>query len=168
MFEHIRSQQEIKNSFEKRLEKTAKQWTMISNLCSIPGISHIRACIITAIVCSPQRFLNKHKFWAYSMLVRHIEESDGKIYGRKKIRGRAELKAVFMGAATSVLMNTSGLRRYYDELRAKSASDCDAKKAVARRIAAIALTIMKSGCQYDDKHEEKRKRLEKVATLRSS
>ena len=62
------------------------------------------------------------------MLVCHIEESDGKVYGRKKIRGRAELKSVFMGAATSVLLHTSGLRRYYDELRVKGTCDRNAKK----------------------------------------
>ncbi|MBK8201533.1 MAG: transposase [Bdellovibrionales bacterium] len=51
---------------------------------TIPGISIIRANIIAAIVCQPARFENKHKFWGYCMLVRHIQISGGKIYGNKR------------------------------------------------------------------------------------
>ena len=63
MFEQIRSLQEIKNSYEEKLELMAKKWPKIKNLCAIPGISHIRATMIMAIVCSGERFSNKHKFW---------------------------------------------------------------------------------------------------------
>jgi transposase len=166
IFENIRHQQSIKDAYEKRFEKLASQWPMIRSLCSIPGISHIRASIITAIICSPHRFQNKHKLWSYSKLVRHTEESDGKIYGNKKAKGRSELKAVFMGAATSVLLHKSSLRGYYDQLRSKGLNDRQAKKAVARRIAAIALMTMKTGNEYDDKHNEKRNRQESNKLLK--
>lgn len=160
MFNQIQAQQKAKDSYEERFERIAKQWPVIRKLSTIPGISTIRGSIIAATVCSPHRFSTKHKFWAYSMLVRYFDESDGRIYGARKIHGRVQLKTVFMGAATAVLKGSSGLRRYYDRLRSQGCCDRDAKKAVARRIAAIALMIMKTGGKYDDLHEDKRRRQE--------
>ncbi|MBK8202462.1 MAG: transposase [Bdellovibrionales bacterium] len=50
---------------------------------TIPGISIIRANIIAAIVCQPARFENKHKFWGYCMLVRHIQSQAEKSMGTR-------------------------------------------------------------------------------------
>jgi transposase len=164
LFAQIRVQQEIKDSYEKKFSDLAKQWPVIRRLGSIPGISDIRGAIITAIICSPARFPNKHKLWAYAKLVRYIDVSDGRIYGSRETAGRRELKAVFMGAATAVLAGSSGLRRYYDRLRTKGTCHNDAKKAVARRVAAISLMIMKTGKTYDDHHEDRRMRAQLATT----
>ena len=94
--------------------------------------------------------------------MRYIDVSDGRIYSSRQPRGRVELKGVFMGAATSILIGDSGLRRYYDRLRTKGVCHNDAKRAVARRVAAIALMVMKTGKKYDDHHEDKRSRLERI------
>jgi transposase len=118
-------------------------------------ISNIRGSIIAAIICSPERFANKHKLWAYAKLVRYIDVSDGRIYRSRETAGRTELKSTFMGAATAVLQGSSGLKRYYDRLRSKGVAHREAKKAVARRIAAIALMIMKTNKAYDDHHDER-------------
>jgi hypothetical protein len=116
MFEQIRSLKAIKDSYEDKLEAIAKKWPKIKSLCEIPEISHIRATMIMAIVCSGERFPDKHKFWAYCCLVRHGEFSDGKLYGNRKPKGSLDLKSVFMGAALSVLQGESSLRKYYDRL----------------------------------------------------
>ena len=158
-FEQIRSLAVIKALYEKKLAGIAKQWPKIQSLCSIPGISHIRATMIMAIVCSGDRFADKHKFWSYCCLVRHSEISDGKVYGNRKAKGSLDLKCVFMGAAVSVLVGQSSLRKYYDRLRTKGESDRDARKAVARKIAAIALMTMKTGVAFDDHHDLKGSRL---------
>lgn len=162
LFEQIQQQQAIKDGYQEKFDLLAKQWPVIRKLCSIPGIDTVRASIITAIICSPERFANKHKLWAYARLVRYIDVSDGKVYGSRHPGGRNELKAVFMGAATTILIHKSGLRRYYDRLRAQGVSHRDARRAVARRVAAISLMVMKTGKTYDDKHEEKRRRSESV------
>jgi transposase len=160
LFEQISRQQTAKDSYEKKFTDLAKQWPTIGKLCSIPGIDTVRASIIMGIICSAERFSDKHKLWAYSKLVRYVDKSDGRIYGSRQPAGRNELKAVFMGAATSILMGQSGLRKYYDRLISKGVCHNDAKRAVARRIAAIALRIMKTGEKYDDHHEDKRRRLQ--------
>lgn len=161
MFQSIASRQKIKDSYEERFVSIAAKLPIIRKLSTIPGISTIRASVIAAVVCSAERFPDKHRFWSYARLVRHVEISDGKVYGSRKARGRSELKAVFMGAATSVLAGESSLRKYYDRLRSKGLDDRKAKKAVARKIAAIALMIMKTGKLFDDHHDEKERKPEK-------
>ncbi|MCX6118425.1 MAG: transposase, partial [Proteobacteria bacterium] len=116
--------------------------------------------MIMAIVCSGERFQNNHKFWAYCCLVRHGEFSHGKIYGNRKPKGSLYLKSVFMGAALSVLQGESSLRKYYDRLRSKGMSDRNARKSVARKIAAIALMTVKKGVAFDNHHDEKRSRID--------
>jgi transposase len=151
IFRHITATREIKKSYEEKLQAIAKKWPIISKLCDIPGIGFLRATMIVSIICSGDRFTDKHKLWAYCGLVRHKEISDGKVYGNKKIKGSSDLKCVFTGAATSVLCGNSSLRVYYDRLRSKGVSDRDAKRAVARKIAAIVLMIMKTGKSYDER-----------------
>lgn len=157
LFEQITTFEKIKSKYMSEFGKNKKKYPVIKNLMSIPGISEVRSHTIAALICSPDRFINKHKLWSYSMLVRHIETSDGVVYGKKIHYGRKELKEVFMGAATSVVQHGgNGLRKYYDRLRSKGIDDKKAKKALARKIAAISLTIMKKGIKYDDKIADKK------------
>ena len=128
---------------------------MIKNLTTIPGIDIIRSMAIASIVSNPYRFKNKHKFWSYCMLVKHKCISDDVVY-RIKIRyGRMELKSVFIGAADSNLRTKSGLKRQYDELCSRGLDRRKARKAIARKLSSIALSIMKKGGKYDDKRFEK-------------
>lgn len=155
----------LENEKDKYLElfKSNKHiYRPIRNLMTIPGISLIRANIITAIVCQPARFINKHRFWGYCMLVRHIQISGGKIYGNKRIHGRRELRDVFIGAAESALRTETTLRDYHDCLRVKGVSAKNAKVALARKIAGLALNLLKNNETYNDNYEEylkERKRL---------
>lgn len=137
----------------------------IRNLMTIPGISLIRANIIAAIVCQPARFKNKHRFWGYCMLVRHIQISGGKIYGNKRIHGRRELRDVFIGAAESALRTETKLRDYHDILRVKGVSAKDAKVALARKIAGLTLNLLKNNNTYDDCYEESLKERKKLRIL---
>lgn len=161
LFSQLQQLQAAKNAYVPEFKAYAKKHRPIKQLCTIPGIDTIRATIIAAFVCSPDRFANKHKFWAYCMLVKHNSESDGRSYGNKSVAGRRELKSVFDGAAFSALQGGSSLRKHYDELREKKKLDPKAaKKAIARRIAAISLTILRNGKAFDDHYEEKKGRLD--------
>ena len=159
LFAQIENLTSSKASYLPEFKRYADKHQQIKRLCSVPGISIIRATIITAMICSPHRFANKHKLWAYAMLIKYIDTSDGRQYGKRTVQGRRELKAVFDGAAIAVLKGDSALRKYYDRLRTKKVSHSAAKKAVARRIAAISLALLKGQGQYDDLHEVKRERL---------
>ncbi|MBI4042081.1 MAG: transposase, partial [Deltaproteobacteria bacterium] len=70
LFEQIAHMGETKAAYSKKFKSIAKQHKSIRNLCSIPGFDVIRSAAVAALVCSPERFKNKHKFWAYAMLVK--------------------------------------------------------------------------------------------------
>ena len=153
-----------KEQYRERFEKNRKKYRPIRNLMTIPGISIIRANIIAAIVCQPARFENKHKFWGYCMLVRHIQESGGKIYGNKRFFGRRELRNVFIGAAENAIRLDGELRDRYEAVRAAGAEHQDAKLSVARQIASIALCLLKNNDKYNENYGEylrERKKLRK-------
>lgn len=159
LFNQIKNLEEIKEKYHAQMKVKAKKHSILKKLETVPGISLIRSNIIASSVCSPHRFKNKHKLWAYSMLVKHDQMSDGRSYGKKTVQGRRELKAVFDGAAITTLKGNSSLRKLYDQLRTKGNTDREARKLVARKIAAICLAILKHGVKYDDKYEDKQRRL---------
>ena len=162
LFHQIEFLEQEKNKYLDWFKNNQKKYRPIRNLMTIPGISLIRANIITAIICQPARFRNKHQFWGYCMLVRHIQESGGRIYGNKRIHGRRELRDIFIGAAESAVRSDSTIRDYYDALRAKGTSHKDAKVAVARKVASLSLSLLKNNDTFNDDYEEylrERKRL---------
>lgn len=152
----------IKQKYLEQFKVNAQKHVGIKNLTTIPGINLVRSNMIAAIICSAQRFKNKHKLWAYVMLVKYIQESGGKTYGQKMVQGRRELKCVYVGAAQSVLQHgNNSLRQYYDRLRSKGVDHYMAKFDVARKIAAISLSILKHGKPFNDHYEEKKERINK-------
>ncbi|NOT79545.1 MAG: transposase [Bacteriovoracaceae bacterium] len=162
LFHQIEFLENEKIKYLDWFKNNQKKYRPIRNLMTIPGISIVRSNIITAIVCQPERFKNKHQFWGYCMLVRHIQESGGKIYGNKRVHGRRELRDIFIGAAESAMRTETTLRDYHDALRAKGTSAKDAKVALARKIASLTLNLLKNNDTYNDDYEEylkERKRL---------
>jgi transposase len=146
--QEICSIEEIKFQFRKKLLEYESQRPEIQALATIPGISVIRASIIAAAVCAPERFANKNKFWAYSMLVKHDIQSGGKSYGKESIFGKTSLKNVFMGAAQSNIQMNLSMRSIYDQCRLKGLDHKAAKQNLARKIAAISLAVMKTKKPY--------------------
>jgi transposase len=148
----------LRDDYISRLTALTKDLPVVKKLCTIPGIDVIRASVIAARICSAKRFRTKHQLWSYSMLVKHKKDSDGVTYKKYVSWGRSDLKCVFDGAAESVLCSKSSLRKHYDDLRQKGISHRNAKKSLARKIAAISLQILKSNKKYDDNYEEKKGR----------
>ena len=164
LFNQVEFLEAEKLKYRTLFTENKKQYRPIRNLMTIPGISLIRANIISAIVCQPARFKNKHKFWGYCMLVRHIQKSAGKIYGNKRFFGRRELRDAFIGAAETAMRTDSTLRDHYDALRAKGAKHKEAKLSLARKISSISLCLLKNCDTYNDNYDEyltERKKLRK-------
>ena len=158
LFNQIEMLEQYKADYRGFFSKNLKRYRPIKNLDSVPGIDAVRGNIITAIVCMPHRFRNKHQFWGYCMLVRHIQMSGGRIYGNRRAHGRAELRDAFLGAAESALRTDTRLRAYYEDLRAKGVEHRDAKVALARKIAALCLALLKNNDTYQDDYEQQQVR----------
>jgi transposase len=154
LFSQIEHLEERKLEFKAVFTKNMKIYRPLRNLATIPGIDVVRANIIMAIVCMPHRFESKYKFWAYCMLVRYFQISDGKVYGSKKIRARFELKSLFMGAAENAIQGENCLKDHYDAKRSAGVDHRGAKISVARLIAAAALSILKNNGKFDENYHE--------------
>ena len=106
---------------------------------------------IAAIVVEPNRFKNKGHFWAYCGLVSHKKMSGGRSYGKRKPRYSRALKSVFKTAAMAVTFcrSENSMKAYYEFLISEGMAQWKARHNLARKIAAIAFTIMKSGRWYN-------------------
>lgn len=143
---------DLQGEYKIQFEKNMRSNPQIAALGSLPGISAIRANIIAAAVVDPKRFTSKNKFWSYCMLVKHDQQSDGRSYGKVTRFGKMSLKNVFMGATIQILGQDNELRRYYDQQIAKGRDARSARKNLARKVAAIALAVMKTGKPYREQN----------------
>jgi transposase len=138
--------------FKKLLEENTLSMPAIELLQSIPGIGPVRAHVIASWLGDGKRFENKHKLWAYSMLVKYRDESDGATVRIRTVHGRSELKDAFLGTAVNIVMGKeTALKKFYLEMIEKKNLDKRvARRALARKVAAICLSIIKNKKAYNE------------------
>ena len=139
----------------KRLKKTNK---LIRVLTTIPGIKEKSAVKLLAIVIDPRRFQTKGRFLSYCGLIRHEKKSGGKSYGTRKPRYSRSAKSIFKIAAVSCIGlggKDNVFRKYYERLKKRGIAEYNARHAVARRIAVVALGILKTGFAFENRWEKK-------------
>lgn len=158
VFEIIAMLEEKRKEYIQELGRQAKKFPEIRLLKTIPGIGTIQACKIAAIVVTPNRFENKHKFYSYCGLVKHSKESGGHSYGVRNTHGNRTLKGVFRTAGRTVIRGKSALRKHYDRLMVKGVPSHGAYNAVCRKIASLSLAVWKSGKKYQDDYVNDPKR----------
>ena len=118
---------------------------------------------MVALIQTPHRFRTKRQLWAYSGLALETHDSaqyryvDGQLFQSQKpqqIRGlnrnhNHDLKAIFKSAAQRVVASHGPLRDFYDNSLAKGMRPSMASLTLARKIAAITLTLWKKGARFD-------------------
>lgn len=148
--ELIKAHEVRRLKYEKELRRIVRESQMAKNLTSIPGIGFINAVKIVAAVIDPSRFKHKTGFFLYCGLQKYDVISGGRSYGSRSPRYSRKLKSVFKTAALVCARNTEGrLKSYYDDLLKKGYPEHQARHALARRIAALALGVMKTGRPLD-------------------
>ncbi|MFC1483284.1 transposase [Candidatus Margulisiibacteriota bacterium] len=138
----------------KTIKKTNK---IIQHLVSIPGFAEKSAVKLLAIVIDPRRFSHKGKWLSYCGLVKHEKTSGGRSYGRRSAPYSREAKSIFKIAAFSCIRHGNKenvFRRYYEQLLERGIAEHNARNAVARRIAVIALGILKNNTPFEDRWKE--------------
>src|ERR1700730_17949560 len=145
---------------ESRKHKAAKL------LRQIPCIGPIRAARLIALMQTPHRFRSKRQLWTYSGLGIETRDSAqyrfvrGQLQRAKKpqqIRGlnqnhNHEMKEIFKGAATRASCGVGPLRDFYVALLDKGMKPEMARLTLARKIAALALTLWKKEERFDAEH----------------
>ena len=142
---------------ESRKHKAAKL------LRQIPCIGPIRAARLITLMQTPHRFRSKRQLWTYSGLGIETRDSAqyrfvrGQLQRSKKpqqLRGlnqnhNHEMKEIFKSAATRASCGRGPLRDFYTALLAKGMKPEMARLTLARKIAAITLTLWKKGGRFD-------------------
>ena len=132
-------------------------------LRQIPSIGPIRAALLIALLQTPNRFRTKRQLWAYSGFGIETHDSgehryvDGELRRAKKkatVRGlnrnyNRDLKNLFKSAAIQAAVQPGPLHEFYAALLAKGIRPEMARLTLARKMAAITLTIWKKGVDFD-------------------
>jgi transposase len=135
-------------------------------LRAIPFIGPIRAARLIALIQTPHRFRTKRQLWTYlgfgietysSAEQRYVQ---GELQRAKKpasVRGlnrnhNHDLKNLFKSAATVAAAKPGPFQEFYERLLAKGMRPEMARLTLARKMAAITLTIWKKGARFDAQH----------------
>jgi transposase len=157
--------QPIREGAEDELVEEAQRHPMNRILKTCPGLGPIRVAQLLPIVVSPGRFRTKRQFWSYCGLGIVMRSSSDWVRRKDGSWMRAELqktrglnldhnhtlKHIFKGAATTVItsMGKEPLHQDYKRLLAAGTKPNLAKLTLARKIAAIALSMWKTKEKYD-------------------
>jgi len=162
----------IRRQAEKDLVQEAHRHPISRVLETCPGLGPIRVAQMMSIVVSPGRFRTKRQFWSYcgfGIVMRSssdwVQKKDGGGWERAKVeqtRGlnynhNHVLKFIFKGAATTVITQLASepLHQDYQRLTAAGTKPNLAKLTIARKLAAIALSVWKSKEKYDSTKHRK-------------
>jgi len=168
--EHIYQQldalQTLRHQVRQDLLTESRRHSATNLLRQIPCIGPIRAAQLIALMQTPHRFRTKRQLWTYSGLGLETRASAqyryvrGQLQHSKKpqqLRGLNEnhnhdLKNLFKGAATRACTSAGPFRDFYEALLVKGRKPSMARLTLARKIAAITLTIWKKGVSFDAQH----------------
>lgn len=158
--DHLR---DLRREARKALLKEARKQAPFKRLVEVPGLGPIRVAQVIAAIGSPFRFRTKRQLWAYcgfGVITR--SSADHQVRGNKLERRHKSthtrglnqsfsrrLKVAFKGAALESL-KTEAIKKMYERLTASGMRAEMARLTIARKLAAVALAIWKSGEAYNE------------------
>ena len=154
---------QIRREARRELLRESRKHPAHELLRQIPRLGPIRVALLIALVQTPHRFRTKRQLWAYCGLALQTRSSGeyrftaGQLQHSKKLpalRGlninhNHDLKNLFKSAATHVSTSPDALGDFYRSLLAKGMKPAMARLTLARKMAAIVLTIWKKGARFD-------------------
>ena len=163
LYEQLDGLQALRRTLRPELLAESRKHKAAKLLRQIPCIGPIRAARLIALMQTPHRFRSKRQLWTYSGLGIETRDSAqyrfvrGQLQRAKKpqqIRGlnrnhNHEMKEIFKGAATRASCGMGPLRDFYVALLDKGMKPERARLTLARKIAAIALTLWKKEERFD-------------------
>jgi hypothetical protein len=157
MLQHLRQQA------RRELVAESRKHAIPARRRQIPYLGPIRSALAVALMQTPHRFRSKRQLWAYSGLALETRSRaeyrmvEGQVRRSKtllSIRGlnqdhHHDLKGLFQGAATMASVRPGPLQDFYQAWLAKGIKPTMARLTLARKIAAITLTLWKKGESFD-------------------
>jgi transposase len=165
LYQQLDSLQPIRLEARRELLQQSHKHAATKLLRKIPSIGPIRAALLVALLQTPHRFRTKRQLWAYSGFAVETHDSGeyrnvrGKLQRNRErmtVRGLSQnhnndVKNLFKGAAISASTTPGPLRDFYLARLARGVRPTMARLTLARKIAAISLTIWKKGVNFDPK-----------------
>jgi transposase len=163
VFNQLDYLEQLRRQAEKTMCSAARKHSAYKFISSVPGIGSIRTAQILATASTPHRFRGKRQFWPYCGLAVVTRSSSDYEWVKGEVRRKRKpiqtrglnqnynrtLKAVFKGAAASAVQQHAEIKEYYEGLCATGMRPEMAQLTVARKLAAIVLSLWKKGELYD-------------------
>jgi transposase len=154
---------QIRREARRELLRESRKHPAHELLRQIPRLGPIRVALLIALVQTPHRFRTKRQLWAYCGLALQTRSSGeyrfsaGQLQPSKKLpalRGlninhNHDLKNLFKSAAIHVSTSPDAWGDFYRSLLAKGMKPAMARLTLARKMAAIVLTLWKKGERFD-------------------
>ncbi len=163
LYEQLDMLQHLRQQARRELLAESRKHAITAKLRQIPYLGPIRSALAVALIQTPHRFRSKRQLWAYSGLALETRISaeyrlvEGQVRRSKKllsIRGlnkdhNHDLKGLFKAAATMASVRPGPFQDFYQAALAKGIKPTMARLTLARKIAAITLTLWKKGENFD-------------------
>jgi transposase len=165
LYQQLDSLEPVRQTARRELLRESRKHAAVNLLRQIPAIGPIRSALLVALLQTPHRFRTKRQLWAYSGFAVQTYDSGeyrmvrGKLQrNRERITVRGlnrnhnhDLKNLLKGAAISAIERPGPLQDFYAALVEKGMRTSMARLTLARKIAAITLTMWKKGVSFDPK-----------------
>jgi transposase len=163
LYQQLQSLEPVRQAARRQLLLESQKHAAVKLLRQIPSIGPIRAALLVALLQTPHRFRSKRQLWAYCGFAVEVHDSGeyrwvrGKLQRNREritVRGlndnhNSDLKNLFKGAAISASTRPGPLQDFYLARVAKGMRPTMARLTLARKIAAITLTMWKKGANFD-------------------
>ncbi len=164
LYQQLDMLQHLRQQARRELLAESRKHSSTAKLRQIPFLGPVRSALSVALIQTPYRFRTKRQLWAYSGLALETRTSgeyryvEGQVRRSKKllIRGlnkdhNHDLKGLFKGAATMASVRPGPFQDFYQALLSKGMKPTMARLTLARKIAAITLTLWKKEENFDAK-----------------
>lgn len=165
LYQQLDSLEPLRLEARRQLLLESRKHAAVRLLRQIPSIGPIRAALLVALLQTPNRFRTKRQLWAYSGFAVEVHDSGeyrwvrGKLQRNREritVRGlnqnhNQDVKNLFKGAAISASTRPGPLHDFYVARVESGMRPTMARLTLARKIAAITLTLWKKGVSFDPK-----------------
>jgi transposase len=163
LYRQLDDLQPLRRQARQEMLAESRKHRASSLLQQIPWLGPIGVALLIAFIQTPHRFRTKRQLWAYCGLGLQTRASGEYRYAagelkrsktQPSLRGlnqnhNHDLKDLFKSAATRASASPGPFGDFYDALIATGMKPTMARLTVARKIAAIALSIWKKGDRFD-------------------
>ena len=164
LYEQLDGLQRLRRQARQELVSEVRKHPATADLTTIPFLGLVRAGVLIAMVGTPHRFRTKRQFWAYlglSLQTRISGEYQvwgGRVQRTKRMLGlrglnrnhNPELKQLFKSMATEASTRSGPWHDWFQARVKEGVSPALLRLTLARKLAAITLTLWKKGRKYDD------------------